>query len=350
MIASAEALPLVSVVVPVYNVEPYLRECVESIRAQSYVNLEIILVDDGSTDGSGDMCDELAVLDGRITVLHARNGGPSAARNTGLKVAQGAYVAFIDSDDCVSPAFIETLYKALTQCHTNVAAVPGGCFFNDGEHYKLAQDVAAILETTVVKKINAADYLELFFYRKVNFGCHWWLFGRETLGCAPFSENILIGEDIQVSYRAVHSAGFVALADRRDLYAYRLRQTSLFKKPYEHVKGRSVIKYTAQLYEDICRWYPSLAEACAGSCFSSCYGIYKQTLAYGSEGCFESDRSDLWHELCKYRRMAALDGAAPRRRRLVAVIACLGEGPFKLYCEATLKFYKIKEYYQKQGN
>lgn len=100
---------LVSVIVPVYNVEKYLKKCVESIVTQTYQNLEIILVDDGSTDASGQMCDGWIAKDDRIVVIHKPNGGLSDARNAGLNIAQGSYYAFIDSDDYISTDMIETM-------------------------------------------------------------------------------------------------------------------------------------------------------------------------------------------------------------------------------------------------
>ena len=101
-----ERKPLVSVIVPVYNVYPYLRDCVQSVQAQSYQNWELLLVDDGSTDGSGELCDELAVEDGRIRVFHKPNGGQSDARNVGLQQTQGKYFYLLDSDDLIrSTAF-----------------------------------------------------------------------------------------------------------------------------------------------------------------------------------------------------------------------------------------------------
>ena len=101
----------VSVIVPVYNVEKYLRRCLDSIVNQTYRDLEIILVDDGSPDNSGAICDEYAGKDDRIQVIHQNNRGLSAARNTGLDVATGAYISFVDSDDWLQDAFVEKLYK-----------------------------------------------------------------------------------------------------------------------------------------------------------------------------------------------------------------------------------------------
>ena len=105
--------PLISVIVPVYKVEKYLRKCVDSIIAQTYKNLEIILVDDGSPDNCGAICDEYEKKDSRIKVIHKENGGLSSARNAGLDIASGEYIGFIDSDDFVSPRMYERMYDAI---------------------------------------------------------------------------------------------------------------------------------------------------------------------------------------------------------------------------------------------
>lgn len=101
------AQTLVSVIVPVYNVESYLEECVESIINQSYENLDIILIDDGSTDNCGQICDKYAELDKRVTVIHKTNGGISSARNSGIEVAKGDYFCFVDSDDWLEPNYVK---------------------------------------------------------------------------------------------------------------------------------------------------------------------------------------------------------------------------------------------------
>ena len=106
-------MELISVIVPVYNVEAYVAKCIESIQNQSYQHLEIILVDDGSTDDSGDICDQYAAYDDRIKVIHQENGGISAARNTGIEAANGDYIAFVDSDDYIAPNMYEDMLHIL---------------------------------------------------------------------------------------------------------------------------------------------------------------------------------------------------------------------------------------------
>lgn len=104
-------MPVISVIVPVYQVKAYLPSCIESILTQTFPDFELILIDDGSTDGSGEICDKYAKKDQRVTVIHQDNGGLSIARNTGISVAKGEYYTLIDSDDTIHPDFLKALYQ-----------------------------------------------------------------------------------------------------------------------------------------------------------------------------------------------------------------------------------------------
>ena len=112
---------LISVIIPVYKVEPYLEKCVESVLAQTYEDLEIILVDDGSPDSCPVMCDAISARDSRVRVIHQKNGGLSAARNAGLDTAGGAYIGFVDSDDYIAPDMYEKLYAAMKETGADLA-------------------------------------------------------------------------------------------------------------------------------------------------------------------------------------------------------------------------------------
>ena len=108
---------MISIIVPVYNVQDYLDRCVKSIVGQTYTDTEIILVDDGSTDNSGNMCDKWAERDQRIKVIHKENGGLSSARNAGIDKANGDYISFIDSDDYIEDSMMQTLWNKVALSH-----------------------------------------------------------------------------------------------------------------------------------------------------------------------------------------------------------------------------------------
>lgn len=131
---------LISVIVPIYNVELYLESCIKSIIGQSYKCLEIILIDDGSKDNSGKMCDEYAMQDSRIIVIHKENGGLSSARNAGLDIATGEYIVFIDSDDMMHPCMIEILYRNISKYGADIAI----CSYKEVDDNKKSSEIKEI--------------------------------------------------------------------------------------------------------------------------------------------------------------------------------------------------------------
>ena len=116
----SDHMPTISVIVPVYRVEPYLHQCVDSILAQPFTDFELILVDDGSPDNCGKICDTYAEQDPRVRVIHQENGGLSAARNAGIDAANGAYLTFIDSDDMISETYLKKLYQAIGEGNPDI--------------------------------------------------------------------------------------------------------------------------------------------------------------------------------------------------------------------------------------
>ena len=124
---------MVSVIIPVYNVETYIRECVDSVLSQTYTDLEIILVDDGSTDSSGSICDEYSKLDSRIVVIHKENGGLSDARNAGLDAVHGDYILFVDSDDWIQPETVSHLVKRMDEEQAEIVFFDAATVYEDFE-------------------------------------------------------------------------------------------------------------------------------------------------------------------------------------------------------------------------
>ncbi len=157
---------MISVIVPVYNVEKYLDECVQSILSQTYRDYELILVDDGSTDSSGKMCDDYEKKDGRIRVIHKENGGLSDARNVGTGIARGSHITYVDSDDYVSRKYLEKLYKLLTQFDAEIAVI-GIQQFYDGS-------IPQNIKTKSVNIYTNEEALSKVFYQD----------GMDTSACA----------------------------------------------------------------------------------------------------------------------------------------------------------------------
>ncbi len=125
-------LPLISVIVPVYKVEAYLPKAIDSVRHQTYKNLEIILVDDGSPDNCGHICEEYAAQDHRITVFHKKNGGLSDARNYGIERASGQFISLVDSDDYVDSDYVEYLYGLVRKYNVPMSICQHRVHYNNG--------------------------------------------------------------------------------------------------------------------------------------------------------------------------------------------------------------------------
>lgn len=198
--------PLISVIVPVYKVEPYLRKCVDSILAQTYQNLEIILVDDGSPDGCPAICDEYAKVDQRVKVIHKANGGLSDARNAGMDAVSGDYLMFVDSDDWISCDHVENLYRFSGE---KVVAVCNFHFVNED---------GSITEN----KLND----EKFAFRKNTFGYVWnkmypkSIIGKHYFAKVIFTEDHSFNLDVYfegVKYEFIEST----------TYYYRQRKDSI---------------------------------------------------------------------------------------------------------------------------
>lgn len=161
-------MALVSIVVPVYNVEKYLKRCVDSIMSQTLQDIEIILVDDGATDSSGKLCDDLAKMDKRIKVVHKENGGLSSARNAGMKIATGRYIGFVDSDDTVSNEMYEELIKTIQKYQCDFVMCDYERILEDGNKYVKSLKIESGFYNK--QKIIEEIYPDLIMGRNLDYG------------------------------------------------------------------------------------------------------------------------------------------------------------------------------------
>lgn len=182
---------LISIIVPVYNVEMYLKECIESIINQSYKFLEIILINDESTDKSGEICDEYQKRDKRIRVIHKKNEGVSKARNTGLDIAKGKYIAFVDSDDYIEKEMMETLINNIKKSKSNIS-ICGYRIFNKKNNIVRKSD-----DKLVEEILSSKEALKIIFENNKINGFLWnKLFERELIEKIRLQEDIFICEDL----------------------------------------------------------------------------------------------------------------------------------------------------------
>lgn len=210
----------VSVIVPVYNVAPFVEKCIKSIRNQEYQNLEIILVDDGSTDNSGEICDAFAKKDNRIRVIHKRNAGVSAARNSGVDACTGDYICFVDGDDYVMPDYVSYML-ALEITYDADIALTMRMFGNFDEEQSKKDDI---------KVWTGEDAVEAILCYKVPIGCYCKLFKREILKATRFIPEIYIGEGFNFNVDTFQKSNCVVAGKMKTYYYRRDNPTSAMTK------------------------------------------------------------------------------------------------------------------------
>lgn len=215
----------VSIIVPVYNVEKYIGQCIDSIIKQNYTNIEIILVDDGSQDNSGKICDDYAKKDNRIRVIHKKNGGVSSARNVGIQEANAKYITFVDSDDYIAENYIEELYYEIKNKNTDISICgtididENGKYINKSIGYE--------------NKINSSEALKELLNEKYYKSVVWAkMYKKEVIENIKFNENTIIAEDLEFLFKTICEANSVGVNTKKNIYYYRLRENSASTNEY----------------------------------------------------------------------------------------------------------------------
>ena len=242
---------LISVIVPVYNVESYLPRCVDSILAQTYPSLEIILVDDGATDNSGAICDAYGAKDSRITVIHKANGGLSSARNAGLDAAQGEYIAFVDSDDWIEPEMYSHMLSLLHKYEAKLVCAG---------RYDVSEKTGEKNVGLCPKKEEVLTGEELvgkiFLWDGCDSSACDKLYHRSVLEGFRYPEG-KVCEDVPVTYKIVLRAGKAVLCER-PFYNYYHRSGSISKGQTISDKTFHFSRHTAQIYPFIRKNHPAI--------------------------------------------------------------------------------------------
>ena len=234
--------PLVSIIVPIYKVEPYLRRCLDSIINQTYSNLEIILVDDGSPDSCPQICDEYAAKDDRIIVIHKENGGLSEARNVGLDICKGDYISFIDSDDWIANTCVEIL---LNIAINNEADIVISNFIKAQNPFNINLSNYTILSTKLLNPIEAVK--GLWSEYNTAFTTVWGvLYAKKILDKQRFPKG-LIHEDLFTSYKFLYLSSKTAFIDM-PLYCYFQRSNSITKEHTHPFNKKILPRYERYIY------------------------------------------------------------------------------------------------------
>ena len=243
----------ISVIVPVYKVEEYITTCIDSIIAQTFGDLEIILVDDGSPDRCGEICEEYAKKDTRIKVIHKANGGLSDARNVGFEVSSGEYISFIDSDDYIHPTMLQKLYEACKKNDLKMA----GCDFQ----YIFDNSDTVISGSTGITEVVSAEefflrimdthkFLEMTAWNK--------LYHRSLFASGVRYPKGKLFEDQGTTYRFVFQNEKIAHVSE-PLYSYRKQRAGAITSQNYSLREKDRIEMTSQMVEYVKKNHPNIA-------------------------------------------------------------------------------------------
>lgn len=282
---------MVSVIVPVYNVEKCLRRCIDSILRQTYTNFELILIDDGSTDGSGAICDEYARKDNRIKVIHRENGGLSAARNSGLEVMTGEYVTFIDSDDYVTDNYIEYMYTLMVENKGDISAVSHEMIFDDTEN-------GLDLNENSVLSYDQKDIIKELLKMTDAMGHMAWgkLYKEGLFNDIRYPEGKLY-EDLAVIYDILLKADRVVVSDAR-LYKYYIRTGSIMQSSFDCDRYYEVDIIDEKM-DMIERVYPDLKTLCRARRVYSYLKTVHRIMSSKNRSDFDAYQKELKHKIKK---------------------------------------------------
>ena len=260
-------MDLISIIIPVYNVSKYLRRCVDSVLNQSYSNIEIILVDDGSTDDSGAICDEYAKKEESVIVIHQHNQGLGPARNAGLNVMHGKYVGFVDSDDWVSSEMYECMHRAIVENKCDIATCGRLVVTDEGI-------LSRVYCMDKGQKLNSEEAIEHYLIQKdMNMSACDKLFNSKLFDNVRFPGEFLVSEDIVPVYNLLKKSEGVFLTGK-PYYHYFYRIGSLSRSNFSHKNMGSCI-YAEKVSELVRKEYPHLKDAADYFSFDQVIGIYR---------------------------------------------------------------------------
>ena len=320
----------ISVIVPVYKVEPHLRRCVDSILAQSYTNLEIILVDDGSPDNCPAICDEYAEKDDRVRVIHKPNGGLSDARNAGLDIATGEWLSFIDSDDWIEPSMYETLMRNANQHGAQISI--GGVFDE-----LMTKNGIVVKKTTAGKSITTESREKLDAIR--HFLTHSWsawdkIYRREVFDGIRYPVGE-INEDEAIALRLLNNCDRVVYTNE-PFYHYISRPESITTSSFS-LKKLDWYRHCKANLEWIREHYPKLEDLSAAR-YRGCLMWTLTEIALSDVSCPEEQRDMILELHSKRKTFLRIPFASTKEKIRFLMLSCL---PFSLYRAFIRKKRKI---------
>ena len=312
---------LVSVIVPIYKVEKYIYRCIDSIINQTYKKLEILLIDDGSPDNCGKICEEYSKKDNRIKVIHKENGGLSDARNTGINIAKGNYLTFIDSDDYVAEDYVEFLLNLLKENEADMSACKHTVVYNEKKYKNLGTKKYYIAEPKQI--------FEMLLYSDDFDVSAWGKLYKKDLFCDIRFPKDRLFEDAATTYKLIDMCKKIAFKSESK-YFYVIRDDSITTKEFNSKKFDLIIS-TEEMVTYIKEKYPDLSKGCERRLMYS----YLSTLMNLAESDNQTEnykeyKKQLMEYIKKHKKEVLKDKKIPKRDRIALYSLTFGFESFRI--------------------
>lgn len=304
-------MDLISVIIPVYNVQKYLDRCIHSVLGQSYTKLDIILVDDGSSDGSGSVCDKYQETDGRIRVIHKQNGGLGDARNVGIDAAKADYLIFLDSDDFVDREYVSFLYALLRDNDADISI----CRYRRFCDLKEIKEAQRDQKTVVYDNISALKAL-LYTPEVIPQSANAKMYKKELFGGIRYPIGKL-NEDIGTTYKLLYRAKKIAYSASQ-YYYYFQRMDGIVRSEFTE-KKMDAVEFSEEILNFLRIHAPELQNAAICYTFSQNVQVLMQLPLHDER--YEAIEQKLAYNIKKYRKIVAFDANVTLPRRLGALAA-----------------------------
>ena len=308
--------PLVTIIVPVYNVEKYLEKSIRSLMAQSYKNIEIVLVDDGSPDNSGKICDSLANEDSRIKVIHKNNGGVSSARNAGIENSSGDYICFIDGDDYVTEGYISDMYEVSSKYNSDITTSNQFKIWPDGKKKELFKQNKPY--GTVTTKSGVETLSDMLYGKTCYATCCCKLYKKEIFKDIRFPVYHM-GEDSFTMYQCFMKAESVAHLYKPNYYYIQHQESAMHTDNYD--KFYDYIELSDNFISTV-KDHPVLFLPAVNRLIENNFWVYMKMRKYPEK--YKNQLEHITANIKKYRSFAMKDKNVCIRTRIACMLSCLG--------------------------
>ncbi|QNU66608.1 glycosyltransferase family 2 protein [Ruminiclostridium herbifermentans] len=302
--------PLISIIVPIFNVERYIHKCINSIVNQTYKNLEIILVNDGSEDNCGTICDEYAEIDSRIKVIHKENGGLSDARNVAIDIITGDYVTFIDSDDFVEADYVEYLVKLIQKYSADVSICNINKTFED--KYKKEDSIEDIQYIYTQQEA----IMQMLYQKLFDVSACAKLYKTELFNSIRYPKGKYY-EDLATTYLVFDKCTKIVYGSLQK-YNYIVRENSISTSQFS-IKRMELIDIAEEMLNFISAKYPNIKKAAISKFISSNFQVFLQTP--NEKSLFAEEKRRIINNIKKYRKTVLFDGKSRSKNRFAVILS-----------------------------